>query len=264
MRLRKKDTKNIMRVGIFITFLTVVLMVMVISIGKENSAFEGKADIRARVGNVSALKTGSYVEFRGIRIGAVTRIEIISEEEVEVTMRVTERQLEWIKKDSKVSITNAGLVGDKFLEIIMGSKDSPKFNAEKDVLYSETQTDFKKIINTGESIAVVTERILLKLDHFITKLDDGDKITSTMSSLQKTSANLEKITADMKGAKFGETMGKLNRVTTQIEKGPGTLHSLIYDDAVHDDLRAVLGGASRNKVIKYFIRESIKKSEQKN
>jgi phospholipid/cholesterol/gamma-HCH transport system substrate-binding protein len=41
------------------------------------------------------------------------------------------------------------------------------------------------------------------------------------------------------------------------------MNSLIYSDDVHEELRALLGGANRNKVIKYFIRESIKNSEQK-
>jgi hypothetical protein len=38
---------------------------------------------------------------------------------------------------------------------------------------------------------------------------------------------------------------------------------LIYDDALHADLRKLLGGAERNTVIKYFIRESIKKAPPK-
>ena len=50
---------------------------------------------------------------------------------------------------------------------------------------------------------------------------------------------------------------------SRIENGPGTMNSMIYDDGLHDDLRSLLGGASRNKIIKYFIRESIKGSERK-
>jgi phospholipid/cholesterol/gamma-HCH transport system substrate-binding protein len=38
---------------------------------------------------------------------------------------------------------------------------------------------------------------------------------------------------------------------------------LIYDDAVYDNLRKLFGGAERSSVIKYFIRESIKKAPKK-
>jgi phospholipid/cholesterol/gamma-HCH transport system substrate-binding protein len=64
-------------------------------------------------------------------------------------------------------------------------------------------------------------------------------------------------------AKLEKTATSAEKIMARIEKGPGTLNSMIYDNALHEDLRALLGGASRNKVIKYFIRESIKKSESK-
>jgi phospholipid/cholesterol/gamma-HCH transport system substrate-binding protein len=277
MRARKKDTTNFMKVGVFITGLTIILMVMIISIGKENSVFDKKIDLKARVREVVNLKEGSPIELKGIRIGTVKAIEILSEDEVEITLNILEKQLKWIKKDSKVSVSTAGLVGDKYLEIYNGTKDSPKFNPEKDILVSEDVADLKKIITKGESIATITERILLKVDQLLYNIDDGKKIVQSINSISKASINLEQITKDLKDAQLGTvsknistTMTKLNksaasmeRIMTRIESGPGTMNSLIYSDDVHEELRALLGGANRNKVIKYFIRESIKNSEQK-
>lgn len=275
MRVRKKDQSNFIKVGFFIAGLTLVLMIMIASIGKENSLFDSKTDIKARVPNVSNLKVGSYVELKGIRIGTVSNIQIISEEEVEINMTILEKELKWIKEDSRVSISTAGLVGDKFVEIYKGSKDSRSFEPQKDVLTAEDTADLKKIINKGDSIANVTDRILMKLDNILVRIGDGQMIVDTMSSMNKTASNLEKVTSDLRQAQMGEmvknvnmSMASVNRssaslekILTRIEKGPGTANSLIYDEGLHDDLRALLGGAQRNKVIKYFIRESIKKSE---
>jgi phospholipid/cholesterol/gamma-HCH transport system substrate-binding protein len=277
MRARKRDQKNLVKVGAFVAGLVAVLMVMIASIGKETSLFEPKVDIRARVINVSNLKPGSYVELKGIRIGAVTRIEIISEDEVEITMTILEKELRWIKQDSKVSISTAGLVGDKFVEIYNGTRESPRFRPEKDVLVSEDLTDLKKIMVKGDSIAKTTNLILEKLDNIMVKIGDGQLVVDTVKSLNKASGNLEAITTELREAQmakmvknvnsgmvsFNRASATLERVLTRIEKGPGTVNSLIYDDGTHEDLRALLGGAQRNKVIKYFIRESIKKSEQK-
>lgn len=277
MRVRKHDQNNLIKVGFFVAGLTLVLMIMVTSIGKENSLFDPKTMIRARVPNVSNLKVGSYVELKGIRIGTVSDIQIVSEEEVEILMTVLAKELKWIREDSKVSISTAGLVGDKFVEIYKGTKDSPAFNPEKDVLSAEDTADLKRIINKGDSIANVTDRILLKLDNILVKIGDGQLIVDTMMSMNKTASNMEKITSEMKEARMGamvktvnmsmesvnRSSASLERILTRIEKGPGTMNSLIYDESVHDDLRALLGGAQRNKVIKYFIRESIKKSEER-
>jgi phospholipid/cholesterol/gamma-HCH transport system substrate-binding protein len=270
MRTRKKDQTNLIKVGVFISLLTFVAMIMIASIGKENSFFASKVILRARVANVSNLKPGSYVEFKGIRIGAVSRIQIVSQEEVEITMQVLRDEIKWIKQDSRVTVSNAGLVGDKFLEIHNGSSESPPLNPETDVLIQGAQTDFGMILNKGESIAGVTDRILHKIDRILTNMEDGKKLVETMNALHKVSFNLEVMTTEFRQAKLGETaksvnssMAKMEQIMTRIEKGPGTMNSLIYDDGLHDDLRALLGGAQRNKVIKYFIRESIKKSEKR-
>lgn len=277
MRVRKKDQANLVRVGMFISGLTLVLMIMIMSIGKESSVFEKKVDIRARVANVSALKPGSHVELKGIRIGIVSNINIASDDEVEVVMTILHKELKWIKKDSKISITTAGLVGDKYVEIYNGSKEAPSLDPEKDVLISEDLTDIKKILTKGETIATVTERIMGKLDNIMVKLGDGKTIVDTANSLNKASANLVVITQELKDAKLGQMVGNVNasmanvnkstgsltRILTRVEQGPGTMNSLIYDDSLHEELRALLGGAQRNKVIKYFIRESIKNSENK-
>lgn len=269
MRFRKKDEKNFVRVGIFITGLTIVLTALVVSIGKESAVFKSKIDLKARVGSVSNLKPGSYVEVKGIRVGNVTKVDIISDDEVEITFTIIEEQLKWIKQDSRVAISNAGLVGDKFLEILNGSKDAPVFDPTKDVLRSEHSTDFKVILNKGESIATVAERILLKLDVILQNMDEK-KLAITVDALAKTGHNLELISRELEEAKLGNaaknissSMARMDRVLARVEQGPGSMNSILYDDGLHDDLRALLGGASRNKVIKYFIRESIKNSERK-
>jgi phospholipid/cholesterol/gamma-HCH transport system substrate-binding protein len=277
MRFRKKDKTNLIKVGIFVTALTAVLMVMIVSIGKESSLFEPKVKIRARVPNVSNLKAGSYVELKGIRIGSVSDIRIATEDVVELELTILESELKWIKADSRVSISTAGLVGDKYVEVYKGSREAANFDPSADVLTAEDSIELKQIMNKGDSIATVTERILLKLDAVLTRLDDGNQLVSTVASLNRTAENLESVSDELRKAKLGamakdvsagmgnlsKASGTLDRVLSRIESGPGTANALIYDDAVHDDLRAVLGGAQRNKVIKYFIRESIKKSEEK-
>lgn len=264
MLYRKEDKKRLLRAGAFLSFLTVILMVMIISIGKENSFFETKIILKARVSNVNNLQTGSYVELRGIKIGTVQNIEIVSDEDVEISMKVLESQIKWIKKDAKISISTAGLVGDKYLEIIPGLKDSEPLDPSKDVLTTQKKEIFNELVDKGGSIANSTEKVL---SHFEALLS-SKQFEEFILSLHKSSQNLEKITAELSQAKIGQTMKSLQassqrmeKVLNQVEQGPGTLHSLIYDDSLHEDLRALLGGAQRNKMIKYFIRQSIKKSE---
>jgi hypothetical protein len=62
-------------------------------------------------------------------------------------------------------------------------------------------------------------------------------------------------------ANFRQSSESMSKITKQIVDGPGSLHAIIYDQGLHEDLRTLVGGANRSKVLKYFIRESIKKGE---
>jgi len=261
---RQEDKKKLFKAGAFLSFLTVILMIMILSISKESSLFESKVILKARVSNVSNLQPGSYVELRGIKIGSVTNIEIVSDEEVEISMKVLEAQVQWIKKDAEVSIATAGLVGDKYLEIIPGSKDSPVLNPKTDTLTIQKKEIFNELVDKSGSIASSTEKVLAHLEALLS----SKQFEEFISSLHQSSKNLKEITAELNKAQLADSIKSLNstskrvdRVLNQVEAGPGTLHSLIYDDSLHEDLRTLLGGAQRNKMIKFFIRESIKKSE---
>lgn len=265
MMFRKQDQKKLFKAGLFLSFLCLVLMIMIISIGKQNSIFESKTILRARVNNVSNLQPGSYVDLRGIKIGTVENIDIVSDTEVEIQMRVLSSKLKWIKKDAQIAISTAGLVGDKFLEIIPGSESAQVIDAENDILTVKKEEIFNELVSKGGSIANSTEKILARLEAIIS----SKQFEQFISSLHNSSNNLEKLTAELNKAQLGKAINSLNtstnkldKVMSRIEQGPGTLHSMIYDDSLHEDLRALLGGAQRNKVLKYFIRQSIQESEK--
>lgn len=262
--MRAKEKTNVIKVGIFLTALMAVAMVFIVSMGKESGLFDRKAVVRAQVKNADKLKTGAVVELKGLRIGFVDDIKIISDDTVEIMMTVSQEDVRWIKKDSKVAINNAGLVGDKYLEITAGSVESPSLNPEKDMLFGEESLDFKAIAAKGTSIADSTERILQKIDLILEQLDIK-KINQAVDGFTKSTTHMgpamEKMDKSM--GHLNSSLARMDQILERIQKGPGSAHGLIYDDGVHEDLRKLLGGAERNTVIKYFIRESIKKAPKK-
>ncbi|MCE3013366.1 MAG: MlaD family protein [Proteobacteria bacterium] len=261
--MRAQDKSNLVKVGMFVTALSIVMMILIVAIGKESSLFSPKSTIRARVFNAENLKTGAVVELKGLRIGTVEEIRIISQQEVEISLSITSENLNWIKNDSMVAIQNAGLVGDKYIEIKGGGDQSPTFNPEKDILAAEASLDLKAIATKGGNIADKADRIMTKLELLIAAIEP-EKINKIVNNLSTTTENFAKTTAPMSSAsqKMDKAMGKLELVMSRVESGPGTAHSLIYDDEVYEKLRKLMGGAERNSVIKYFIRESIKKAPE--
>lgn len=262
--MRAKDKSNLVKVGIFVTMLTVVLMIMIVAIGKESSLFESRLIVKAIVPNAENLRPGAVVELRGLRIGHVEDIVIAEQEVVEISLKITEKNLPWIRKDSKVEISNAGLVGDKYLQIKGGTKEAGAFDPTSDILQYEASFDLKAIAAKGGNIADKAERIMTKLDVLLDAIDPA-KLAVTMDGLSRTADNMGRATAPMQNTMLKlETMaGRFDNIAERVQKGPGTANALIYDDGLYEDLRKLLGGAERNTVIKYFIRESIKKAPAK-
>jgi len=60
------------------------------------------------------------------------------------------------------------------------------------------------------------------------------------------------------------TVVSLRRTSAAIENGNGTLGMLANDPALYEDLRALVGGAQRNKLLRTYIRRTIQEGERVN
>jgi phospholipid/cholesterol/gamma-HCH transport system substrate-binding protein len=57
------------------------------------------------------------------------------------------------------------------------------------------------------------------------------------------------------------TVASLRRTSEALENGQGSLGLLAHDPALYEDLRALVGGAQRNKLLRNYIRQTIEKGE---
>lgn len=260
------DKKNYLISGIFISFLLVVVMVTVFMLNKENPFFSSKVYIKTEVKSAQNLKDGAAVQLRGIKVGSIQEISFKDLETLEITLGVTEKYREWIKKDSVVSFKTQGVLGDKFLEISGGTPDA-QVVSDGDVLITNEGSQIDHIITKGEDLVVAAGSILTKVDKLLANVEEK-RFERILQNMENLTANTNKVMTTLNDKNLGAAIGNMktasdsmSRVTKRIEDGPGTLHALIYDQGLHEDLRSLVGGANRSKVLKFFIRESIKKND---
>lgn len=260
------DKKNYLISGIFISVLLMVVMVTVFMLNKENPLFSSKIYIKTQVKSAQNLKDGAAVQLKGIKVGSVSAIEFKDLDTLQITLGVNEKYHEWIKKDSFVAFKTQGVLGDKFLEIGGGSNDA-KVIEDGDLLITNEGSQIDHIITKSEDLMVAAGSILTKFDRILSKVEET-RLEKILNNLESLTANTNKVMMSLNDKNFGQSMNNLKtstesmaRMTKRIEEGPGTLHALIYDQGLHEDLRTLVGGANRSKVLKFFIRESIKKNE---
>lgn len=257
--MRKQDQKNLVKSGIFVSCMIAVFMVFTVTIGKESSWLVPKSHLKAIVPSAQGLKNGAVVEFKGIKIGTVDKIKVLSTTEIGLDLIIQEKFLKFIKMDSKVAINTKGLVGDKLLEIVNGTEEEESVK-ENSVLFATSTVTMDKVMQKGEKLADTAARVLTKMDIFLDQMIADNKVEATFKELKEASSELKKFTQDMNKTKV---LHKMDALMTRMVEGPGTMHSLIYQDTLYNQMEKILGGANRNKVLNYFIKDSLKKAEEK-
>lgn len=275
MSLRPNDKKNIFISGIFVSIILTIISLSIFMLNNENPFMSSKISVFAEVKNAQNLKTGAAVQLRGIKVGNVQEIAFKDLETLSIKIGILEEYSKWIRKDSYIAFKTQGVLGDRFLEILGGSESSPSIT-NNDILKVDELSTIDQFINKGEDFMKLSTNILKKLDLLLGEDGQGriSKILYNMENLTSNSnklvtsinqKNLDKLISEMALASgnFKQSTEALNNITKQIQDGPGTMHSLIYDPSLHEDLRSLLGGANRSKVLKYLIKETVKKGEQK-
>jgi phospholipid/cholesterol/gamma-HCH transport system substrate-binding protein len=102
-----------------------------------------------------------------------------------------------------------------------------------------------------------------------TQLGDlADALATLTRDLKSEESMLHSIIYDPDKAQviddLAETMASLRRTSKALENGDGTLGLLAHDPALYEDLRALVGGAQRNKLLRNYIRRTIQEGEAVN
>lgn len=265
--IKPSDKKNYLISGIFISILLGVSAVTIFMLNKENSLFSRRVYIKTEVTNAQNLKEGAALQLKGIKIGNIHSIQFKDVSTLVITLGINSNYREWVKKDATMTFKTQGVLGDKFLEIIGGTDVSASVE-EGDYLITSESNQIEHIITKSEDLMVAAGSILTKFDKIISSVENK-RLEKILLNLENLIANSNKVMSSLNDknislsvANFKKSSESMSKITKQIEEGPGTLHALIYDQALHEDLRSLVGGANRNKVLKYFLRESIKKGEQ--
>jgi len=151
------------RVGIMtFTGISILILGIVFAGGSKGLLFQKTTTLKALFLDVNGLKTGSPVAMGGMAIGKVTAIAFSKTPEanqIEVTIQIREAIRHRIKKDSVPAIRTQGMLGDRFVDISMGSKDAPLLGTEE-FLVGEDTTDFDKTLRQSSAMMKEAETLL--------------------------------------------------------------------------------------------------------
>lgn len=250
---------NTFIVGLFVTLGFMVSSVFVVFMG-GTSIFGGEAKVTATFADVSGLNVGAPVFYNGLQVGRVSAkyFPPLGETGVVVELSVYDKDVPRIAKDSTVQISTQGMLGDKALMISAGSEKEPITPGQR--LGSREAKDLSEYLSKGENVVDSINQLTTSLNAIVGELHRSGRLPSILKNIDELTAGLNK--------SFGKenddvrvAMKSLRSVLSKVDEGKGTLGALVNDSSLHEDMRILLGGAQRSKVVRFMLRQAIAAGE---
>jgi phospholipid/cholesterol/gamma-HCH transport system substrate-binding protein len=154
------------------------------------------------------------------------------------------------------------MLGDKFVSISPGSPEQPVV-PDGGELPQQVSKGLFQIITESDKLMNRLTSIATTLDSVLKDFEANGRSQTFFQGMAVTAKNLSSLSTQLESAKLGETAKQLNSIVAKVNAGTGTLGALINDPGLYYDVRAMMGGANRNKVIRNLVRQTVKEGEKR-
>lgn len=194
-------------VGLFVLLGLAVISVLVFAIAGKQKLFERHLKLTAVFSQVSGLKVGSPVRLAGLDVGSVESLDFTADGKVRTVLAIRSRYQDQIRGDSVATISSVGILGDKTVELSIGSKMVAGLQDGAE-LNTRDPLDISQLVDRAGPMAAKVDEILSYLS----------KITGefTMQDLNMT-----------------EIFQQANDILKKINEGTGSVGAAINDPALY-------------------------------
>jgi phospholipid/cholesterol/gamma-HCH transport system substrate-binding protein len=224
-----------LKVGALIIVSLLVMTLAIYQVGRAANLFSSRYELVTFLQDVAGLRQGGSVTIAGQLAGVVKEIELLpvdadTTRNVRVVFEVNDGLRDQVRGDSRARLRTMGLLGDKVLEVSVGS---PRHSvlAEGDTVPSEPAMDYEAIIT--KAAGSVDDVVALTRD--LRQLTGGIvRGEGTMGQLMTNRVLYDQLTA---------TLARTNATLSRIQNSQGTLGRLIDDPAMYNRLVSFLRSA---------------------
>ncbi len=124
--------------GLFIIIAIVGVLVTALSAAIKQGWFEPKVQYTTTFTNADGVHQGTVVQMSGLRAGAVDSVEFEGDNRIRVTFYILGRFQDRVRTDSTVQLVRPFIIGERVLELNMGTPDAPLLAANSSLKSLET------------------------------------------------------------------------------------------------------------------------------
>jgi len=224
-----KSSRNLpwseLKVGIIIMAAIFLLAVGILQMGGRG-IFTKTYTLYLYLENTFGLKVGGTVRLAGVDVGSLDDISFPADpkdKKIIVKLVIDQRYSDRIKEDSRANIRTLGLLGDKYIDIEMGSPESPELKDGGEIK-GGPETQINRVIS-GASTG---------LEGLNTVLGQVKDMLGDVSAGQGTAGKLFTDAALYNELRDAAT--SIDTVATELQGGKGSLGKLVREPELYNNL----------------------------
>jgi phospholipid/cholesterol/gamma-HCH transport system substrate-binding protein len=260
-----------LRVGLTVLIALVTLAVLIFVMTGTTGLFTRKIVVRAYVDNAGGLRVGAPVRLEGVDIGNVTRIRVVGDPKravapVELTMKVTTRYQENMRKDCAVSLETAGVLGEVFVDFDCRlAKGGPMQNGDE--LPTRESPQLQDVVRASQGTLQNLDILVKRLDSIVSYVQSGqgsigkiiydpalfDRANQAVTQLQQVVAQMNSpkgtvgklLNSDELYNRANDAIDDLDELINKANSGNGTIGKLISDPTLYDNANKTISQANQ-------------------
>ena len=266
------------RVGALIFVGVLTFTVAIFLVGEKTQLFSSTFVVQVNFTAAEGVKPGTFVVLSGYSVGSVSDIQLTQfADSVRIVMHISERVHPFIKADSKAEIKQEGLVGNKIINLLIGSPGLPpverggyiqgvppfaltgladNLTAIMDttkIMTGELKTLLHRL-NNGEGTLgrlLTDDAVYRNISGMTAKADSGIGLATAellhlSDILGRIAKNVDGLTrrSDSAIGSIANATGELTSLLRNLNEGKGTAGALLTDRRMYDSLVSLVGALS--------------------
>lgn len=278
------------KVGMFVFVGLAALGALVVQFGRIGEGFKSNYNLTVNFPDASGLLKGSDVLMAGAKIGRVSGGPRLNPggDGVLVPLRIYD--FVNIPVGSKFLVGSSGLLGDRYVTIWMPPAGERKESLHHDAMISGTrETGMDDLTREGGELVKDLRGTVANINNTVTRLNEQtlsqtnmDNLKASLEHLKETTTSLSESSQNINGVieKAGNTMDSARKsaedlqlvmadarktvqtagdVFREAKTGKGLLGTLLNNEAVANDLQALISNLRAHGVL--FYRDSARKAD---
>ena len=224
-----------LKVGVLILVALVIIAASIVKLGQAGNLFGKRYRLVAYVASASGLRVGGQVTVAGQVAGSIKDIKFLPPDtdttrNLKLVLEVDRKLSEQVRQDSRAKIQTSGLLGDKLVDISVGTPPNRALH-EGDTLIVVPSIDYEAVVQQASGAIAEVVRLTRDLSKVTGGINRGE---GTLGQLVTNRQLYDQLNA---------TLLRTSSLMARMENPRGTVGRLLDDPGLYNSLNRMIAGA---------------------